>query len=193
MNRGIKNECRAQLKAAREAILPDERVIKEERACEKLLKFLDGHNFERVMAYMSFGAELKTSLVIERLREKGIIICLPRCSGRDICPYDFFMGDPLEKSRIGVSEPFLSQRVIEKELISACIVPGLGFDFDGGRLGYGMGYYDRFLRGFSGLKIGYCFDEQMCETPLPREACDVNMNCIITDKRVVLLAAQNTD
>jgi len=71
--------------------------------------------------------------------------------------------------------------------VDAFILPGLAFDRQGGRLGYGAGYYDRILAKASrtALKIAVCYDWQMLDTPLPQEPHDIPMDWIITEKRAL--------
>jgi len=63
---------------------------------------------------------------------------------------------------------------------SVCIVPGLSFDYDGFRLGYGKGYYDRFLSGFDGDSIGLCYGECVCKR-LPHGRYDRAVDVLVTE------------
>lgn len=90
------------------------------------------------------------------------------------------------KSRGWVQGPFgiwepQSGEVIPRNQIQGLLVPGLGFDSAGGRLGRGRGYYDRFLKSFSGQKVGVSYGCQMQKELLPRDSWDVSMNFIITN------------
>lgn len=100
---------------------------------------------------------------------------------------DFFRwqaGDPVQKNRYGIFEPVRRQEVYagEKALI---LVPGLAFDRNGIRLGYGGGYYDRFIPRFQQhlMKAGICYEDELLET-LPHGSHDQRMDVIVTDKNL---------
>ncbi|MGN0075726.1 MAG: 5-formyltetrahydrofolate cyclo-ligase, partial [Parafannyhessea sp.] len=67
---------------------------------------------------------------------------------------------------------------------SICLVPGLVFDAEGYRIGYGAGYYDDFLAGYPGLKVGLARTMQISGNPLPRDAHDVPVDAIVSDGAV---------
>ena len=81
----------------------------------------------------------------------------------------------------GILEPLDSQVLVAREQISVCLVPLLAFDAKGGRLGHGKGHYDRFLSGFSGLKIGIGFECQFSVQPLPMDLYDQRMDMVVSE------------
>lgn len=81
----------------------------------------------------------------------------------------------------GILEPTEKSPKAEKQEIRACFVPLLSFDDKGRRLGQGMGFYDRFLDGFSGLKIGVGFEWQFSPTALPVEEYDQRLDLVVTE------------
>lgn len=91
------------------------------------------------------------------------------CSANELIASDNF--------GVTLKTPPLEARLIEPNVI---LVPGLAFTRDGKRLGRGKGFYDRYLKEFSGLKIGICFSEQIA-TDLPTEAHDQRVNMLLTD------------
>ena len=68
--------------------------------------------------------------------------------------------------------------------IDVILVPGLAFDRNGGRMGFGKGYYDRLLESSKAVKIGLCYDFQILEK-IPTESHDVPMNFVITEKEIL--------
>ncbi|MBX3040326.1 MAG: 5-formyltetrahydrofolate cyclo-ligase [Bdellovibrionaceae bacterium] len=90
--------------------------------------------------------------------------------------------------RYGMEEPPLLATIVEPALLTGMLIPGLGFDRFGGRLGRGAGFYDRTLHGsegsFKGLKVGIAYGFQMMEE-LPMEPHDVRMDVIVTDQTVI--------
>lgn len=81
----------------------------------------------------------------------------------------------------GILEPKESHPLVERAEIAACFVPLLAFDASGRRLGNGKGFYDRFLCGFEGLRIGVGFEWQFSVTPLPHEKHDQHLDLIVTE------------
>jgi len=90
--------------------------------------------------------------------------------------------DHLKEAAFGILEP-TDPVPIEPDDKTLLIIPGLGFDENGGRIGYGAGYYDKYLFGRASLcLLGICFEEQIADT-LPREKTDVFMDAVLTEKR----------
>ena len=148
---------------------------------DKLMN-MDIYKKSRVIAiYNSLSSEVDTSYLInESLKEK--IVLLPRIIN-DKMVFIIINKDTLyEKSRIGVMEPIGN---IYDGIIDLIIVPGLAFDKNLNRLGFGMGYYDKYLSNNDIYKIGLCFDEQIVES-VPVNELDIKMDMVITkDKTYV--------
>ena len=139
---------------------------------------------ERFFVYMSFGTEADTMPVIEGLFARGKSVLLPRVEGRDMRAVPYEKGAPLRAGAYGIQEPLGPPAAAAPQVV---VLPLLAADERGGRLGYGGGYYDRYLTGMSEktpLKVGYCYDFQVVE-----DACagllDVPLDVIVTDKRVI--------
>ncbi len=140
-------------------------------------------NLKTVMVYLSAFKEPKTRGIITSLLNSGIKTVVP-ISNTDtftITPSELTSIDTLKHGAYGIYEPKECIPVAINE-IDAALIPGIAFSKNGGRLGFGKGYYDRFLSDFRGLKIGICYDFQVTDT-LPTEIHDVKMDLIITEKR----------
>lgn len=89
------------------------------------------------------------------------------------------------KGPFGIEEPdpVLSE-LVNLQTLEGYLIPGLGFDRTGTRLGRGRGYFDKALKNFRGLKIGVAFEVQVFDEPLPKESFDIPMDVIITDRGV---------
>ncbi len=96
----------------------------------------------------------------------------------------FYRGT-LGKSFKGIKEPKLFKRKAFKKDLDIIIVPGIAFDKRGYRIGYGAGFYDRFLKDFRGKKIGVAFDCCIVER-VPVSKNDVPVDVILTEKRKIL-------
>ncbi|MBI4933337.1 MAG: 5-formyltetrahydrofolate cyclo-ligase [Actinobacteria bacterium] len=128
-----------------------------------------------VMAFKGFGTEPDTDPLFARLAADGKRLLLPRIEDGAIVVCE--AAGPMATSRIGVQEP--QGPALPFDLVEFVIVPGLAFTPDGYRLGYGGGFYDRFLPAVSAPNAGVCFAEQVVDT-LPVEAHDIRVQCVIS-------------
>lgn len=95
----------------------------------------------------------------------------------------------LQAGQFGILEPRAHCPIFDLMRLDLALVPGIGFTFDGGRLGRGKGYYDRLLAGVPALKCGVAFDCQI-EREFPLEPHDVQLNCILTPTRWQMVGAR---
>ena len=169
----LRAECPAQLKREMDKKLFERFASLEEyAACDTLF------------AYISGEIECDTSAISLRALADGKRIAVPRCAERtnEISFYFINSYDDLEKGKYGILEP--KTEVCERaEDFSRglCLVPGLSFDLQGYRLGFGKGYYDRFLSRFGGVTAGICY-AKCTLTELPRGAFDRAVDILITEK-----------
>lgn len=129
--------------------------------------------------YNSFGTETDTHKLIRRLISLKKIVCIPRVEGDKMVAVPY--SDKIKISRFGILEPYGDEY---RGDIDVAIMPLLAVDCKGARLGYGGGYYDKFLRDKDILKVGYCFDFQVIDE-VPSFNHDVKVDMIITEKRVI--------
>lgn len=144
-------------------------------------------DINRVFIYVSTEIEVDTRNFILWLFENNIEVAVPKCDPIS-CEMSFFIidsFDDLESGSYKILEPDINKCVLaENSDKDICIVPGLSFDKNGFRLGFGKGYYDRFLADFKGTKIGFCYENCLSDS-LPRDEYDVSVDFLITEKRVV--------
>lgn len=160
----------------------ENRDVKEALLVENFRKVLEtewGRRANSFLVYLSFSSEAPTDRLIEELLAAGKTVYCPRVAGEDL--EAVLYGEELALSDFGIreptGEPFLGE-------IDVCVVPLLAVDGDGNRLGYGKGYYDRFLRKTKAAAVGFCFDFQVLKS-VPTEEWDKPMAAVVTDKRVV--------
>ena len=142
-------------------------------------------NADAVFTYYSDGSEVDTLTIIEKALRDNKKVALPKCSDRNGNMRFYYISSPedLSEGMYGIMEPSADFPADDFSSKSLCVVPGLSFDKDGYRLGYGKGYYDRFLSQFKGVSIGMCFDE--CLTSyLPRDEFDIKVDYIITNTKI---------
>lgn len=101
---------------------------------------------------------------------------------------NFYISQNFVKGPFDVMEPSGELEKIPVEEIKGILVPGLGFNKKGRRLGRGKGYYDRALEDYKGCKIGVCFTCQLVDEELPEESHDVRVDYIVTEKEIIVCA-----
>lgn len=184
-----KSSLRSNYLTARRRIDPATKAALDARILERLAGFDLYADAGLVLAYVSYGNEVDTRAVIESALASGKRVAVPR-----VLPHkhkmDFYeidgMGD-LEEGFKGILEPRrgVSSPLGTVDLLgSVCLVPGLVFDAEGHRIGYGGGYFDRFLQFYPGDKIALARSAQVSSNPLPTESCDVPVDFIVTDSGV---------
>lgn len=144
-------------------------------------------NARTVLFYASVGDEVNTKPCIEAALEQGKKVALPVCTDKNGNMKFYYINsfDCLKRGLFGISEPdVLLCRETEDFSDSVCIVPGVSFDRQGYRLGYGKGYYDRFLKNYTSHSIGLCYNE-LIEDKLPTGDYDIPVGIVITEKGVI--------
>jgi 5-formyltetrahydrofolate cyclo-ligase len=180
-----KNRVRQEMRQRREAMTQAERHKKSAMICQHIRGFIqDG---QTVMCYSAKELEVNTIPIIKLLFQKGNPIVVPIIVREDTSLRLSYIRDlsVLVPSTFGVPEPIGNEIPADPCDIHTILLPMLGFDRKGGRLGYGAGYYDRFLAKNPQIrKIGIAFACQEAER-LPIEESDIHMNYIVTEDGVV--------
>lgn len=138
-----------------------------------------------VAGYAAIGSEVDPFPVMAALGTQGHPLCLPRTESDSLVFRTWKPGDPLLVGRMSIPEPDAKARERRPDML---IVPLLAFDRDGYRLGYGAGYYDRYLRAARAKRtiraIGIAYEAQQVEE-LPRAANDEPLDAVVTETRVI--------
>lgn len=144
--------------------------------------------YNNIFTYISYGSEVDTFKFINHLFDSGKNIYVPKCdiSRCEMQPVRISALDNLRKNQYGILEP-VDNRICEDK-IDVIVFPGLVFDINGNRIGYGKGYYDKFfsLLNYCPPKIGVCYDFQILDS-IPADDNDVKMDMIITENRMVII------
>ena len=183
--RELKNSIRKVLRQKKEAMLPEDRLSKSRRICRHLMDLIRDN--EIVLVYTSKEMEVNTKPLITALFRKKNPVVVPIIVKEDVSLRLSYLRDfsALVPSTFGVPEPIGSEIPAAARDIDTIVLPMLGFDRKGGRIGYGAGYYDRFLSRHPDLrKIGIAFACQEVEN-LPVDENDMPMDSIITEDGIV--------
>lgn len=182
--RQVKTGLRQRVKAERRNMSPE---LKREwdRAIQRT--FFQSTSYTRssvILTYVSTEIEVDTLEIIRTALRDGKRVACPRCieGTRHMEFYYIDSIDDLKPGSFGVLEPDADpSRLYQGALHPICIVPGLAFDQWGYRLGYGKGYYDRFLANYRGWTVGLCYSSCI-EYKLPHGRYDRAVDRLITDK-----------
>ena len=181
-----KKQLRAHYKQLRRDFLPEDRLSCDRSVSERFLESSFYKNCDELLIYVSFDIEVDTIEIIKQALTEKTVFCPRYLSGTNIMEFyriDSF--DCLLSGSYGILEPSDDLPMqTEFSRNAVCVVPGLSFDRNGHRLGFGKGFYDRFLSGFDGIKVGLCYDSCCCES-LPHDSYDICVDHLITESRCV--------
>lgn len=183
----VKRGIRRAVLEERDALAPDVRAAWGERIAERFVALPEVQDAGVVMVFSSFGSEVPTGPIIQRLRDRGIVVALPRIEGADLVPVPFAPGDPVRPTSFGAVEP-IGPEIVDAASLDVVGVPGVAFDRRGHRIGYGGGYYDRFLRGLPALAVGIAFGVQVVTDDLPTGGSDLPVRAIVTEEETIRTA-----
>lgn len=183
-SREVKSLVRNRIKKIRENLSLEEKNLLEKRIYEKFFNLEIVKNSKTFLSYMDFKNEVPTRKINETLIKLGKTLNLPKIIQGDMVAV--LNNNRFEIGKYGISEP-LGERFYKN--IDVIIVPGVAFNRNGDRIGFGKGYYDRFLsEGIykNSLKIALAYDFQINDE-FSGEDFDIKMNIIITDKEVIVV------
>lgn len=159
--RPVKNRLRAECKQKRTALSDFKKVQMDARLAERFFASRQYRENDMLFCYVSTEIEVDTREILRRAIADGKTVAAPRCvdGTREMDFYILQDMSALESGSFGVLEPnpALCRKVTDFSE-GLCIIPALAFDKSGYRLGYGKGYYDRFLAKFSGETLGLVYD-----------------------------------
>lgn len=182
-----KSEIRANILRMRDALTIEEKKEKDSiihLSFEKTKEYLNAHT---ILIYVSFGSEIDTITLIKNAFDAGKRVCVPLADRKThtITPSEILSLEELEPGAYGILEPKSDCiRAVSGEEVNMTLVPGLAFDKNGYRIGYGGGFYDRFFEKYPhGKKIALCYDFQIQET-VPINKYDIPVEKIITESNI---------
>ena len=183
----MKAQIRTDIKAKLSAITESEWEAKCRSMRETLFSLKEWKQARMIAVTVSKRLEIPTRPIIEQAWKEGKQVCIPKCFPKTgAMEFRTFSGDDqLETVYAGLSEPIesLTEKVAQKD-IDLVLVPGVAFDREGFRIGYGGGYYDRFLTGYAGRTVSLLFD---CQLPdrIPRMPHDIQVDTIVTESEII--------
>lgn len=186
-----KQRLREERLAAREALSEQERSVLDDRITQKLLATSEYVEATTVLTYVSVLSEVSTGMFVECALRDGKTVAVPRCLPGHCLEFVAIASlDQLVPAPFNLLEPSKDLSALTEGHMddSICIVPALLVDTKGYRLGYGAGFYDRFLSTYSGKKICLAYQQNLSKTELPHTAFDVPIDMVITESGVLTCA-----
>ncbi|MBE0543166.1 MAG: 5-formyltetrahydrofolate cyclo-ligase [Verrucomicrobia bacterium] len=180
-----KANLRQQVRERLNALTSQQREAGARKICSRLRLQTIWQSADTVLFFAPLRTEPDIWPLLEEALVAGRTVALPRFSAPTqnyvACVVRNLETD-LRSGQFGIREPVASCAEIPLNRLDLVLVPGLGFDRNGRRLGRGKGFYDRLLATVPGTKCGIAFDEQMVDA-VPVGPLDVCLNCILTPKR----------
>ncbi len=173
------------MKLLRKSLTHEEVFLKSEKIQNNLFSYLDKLSFENICTYISAFNEPDTKEIINLLLKKDKKICVPVTDTISKTISLSLINDlNFKKGAYNINEP---EKIIHKgyDFPEVIIIPGIAFDRSKNRIGFGMGYYDKFLINSKGIKIGLCYDFQLLDN-IPSDEHDIKMDVIITENSIIL-------
>ena len=179
-----KKALRREFLARRKALSESEKTRADREISRRLFALDEYKNASCILLYASLFDEVSTNEIAQRAAADGKSTAFPRCNPDHTMDFLFCDRESLVSGFHEIPEPpqdlpcfFGGENVL-------CIVPGLVFDRNGFRVGYGGGFYDRFLNDFQGVTVGIARSDFMLDS-VPREEFDLPCDIIITEKEVI--------
>lgn len=180
-----KSALRKELKNARK-LLKNKLELSNE-ICKAFLETKDYKECSTLLCYVSFGDEVNTLNILSHALEQNKIVAVPVCIDKS-GNMDFYIIksiDDLHIGSFGILEPRINECEKLNDIKNAVIVvPALCFDAFGNRLGYGKGYYDRFLQKHSLISFGLCYNS-LIQKNVPVDKYDQKVDYVITEKQII--------
>ncbi|WP_349497239.1 5-formyltetrahydrofolate cyclo-ligase [Clostridium felsineum] len=178
-----KKELREKMILKRDALTSDLKLVKDNIIYNKVVNSIQYRNANNIFIFVSYKNEVDTHNIINKAIHDGKRVFVPKVISKEkgMEAIEIKGVSDLEKSSYGILEP-KGFSYIEPKDIELVILPGLAFDKNGGRIGYGGGFYDRYMKLLkdSAIKIGICYNFQVVDKVI-MDVNDVAVDKFITD------------
>ena len=177
-----KKRLRRQVRERLDALTPQQRRASDDALFARFLALPQVNNADTIFAFWGIpGREPDTARLVRELVRRGKTVGLPRMlPDRRMEVRRFEPDRPLLSAAFGISEPGEDCLLLESEAIDLALVPAVCYDRLGYRLGFGGGYYDRWLKDFSGFTVGLC-REVVLRDRVPVEVHDARVGVLLTE------------
>lgn len=196
----MKRKLRTSMLQLRDALTIEERREKSAEITKRILAQAEYQNADNILLFASYKSEVDTLELLHHALAEGKAVYFPKVQGSEMEFYRIFSEEDLREGYRGIREPEAGENLRyiptpgEKSLV---LVPGVVFDLEGNRIGYGGGYYDRFLGNLGSRKVTVCkmaaaFECQLLKKEhLEAEPFDVPIDIIITEEGLYCTLLKN--
>lgn len=192
-----KEPIRRRILALRDGMAKEERDRKSGKIAEKIIRSCWYQEADILLAYVNFRSEADTGAILRQALSDGKKVYCPKVEGERMNFYQILSLDDLEEGYCGIKEPRAKEKNLffgQKAMSGRClmVMPGSVFDKKCNRMGYGKGYYDKYLDSllcenpslaYHMKLIGLCFECQMQER-IPAETYDRKTDGVVTEERI---------
>lgn len=182
-----KRQLRSEIESLKSSLSLEKRREYDKNIYETVMKSQFYKNSSIIFIFVSYNNEVDTHSIIKKAIEDGKIICVPKIISKKDGMKAVRIGDfnDLYPGAYGILEPLDFSNTIEPSNIDTIFLPGVAFDLSGGRVGYGGGFYDRFLKNAADNtnKIALSYSFQLMDS-VPMEKEDERIDGIITEKGI---------
>ncbi|PRR82694.1 5-formyltetrahydrofolate cyclo-ligase [Clostridium vincentii] len=185
----MKNKIRKDIIGKRDSLDLEKKRNFDKIIIGKLKETEEYKKSKNIFIYIGFGSEIDTAKYIEEFLMEGKKVFVPRTNMviKTMDAVEITSLKELERNKFGILEPNKNKESIDKNQLQLIIMPGVAFDIDKGRIGYGGGYYDKYMEYIAeGIpKIALAYELQIIDK-VPREDHDILPDSIITEKRTII-------
>ena len=179
-----KDRLRTYFKEKRKALREEEKKALNQAIADRVLHSAAFRYASTLLAYAPKGEEVDILPICEIALQKGKKLAFPRCFGEGEMSFHFVSSlSELSPGKYGILEPSADAPFFSFSPATLCLVPGLSFDRFGYRLGYGKGYYDRFLSHFEGTALGVVYADFIREN-LPNGSFDFSVSALVSENGI---------
>jgi len=182
-----KQEIRAKLKSYRAMFSSEQWDALSDLIQDQLIDWIDTSAYKKIGIYLESSGkrEISTKKIVNQFFRTKVTLFVPKVTsdyGEMIfLPFEGF--DTTIVNKWGIPEP-INLLEVTKDDIEVLIIPMLGGDSNGGRIGYGKGFYDRYLADYKGISVGLC--PSGCIIPeIPIDEHDIQLDIIITESEII--------
>jgi len=195
MEEHMKDDLRRQVLQARNKLCAEEVFFLSEKIFRNLRENSFFNNSAHIMVYLDFKHEVKTDFIINYCLENNKKVYVPICipETHELCISRITNLEELQSGHFGIREPKPEYiRLSDSSIVDLVLVPGVAFDSLGNRIGFGAGYYDRFMRRLEPgvIKAALAYSFQIADT-IPSGQYDIPVDYIVTEKCTISCAANN--
>lgn len=184
--RELKIQLRRGYRDKRLQLSAEEKQWRDDAIALNVQRLWQYRQSDTLLTYVSTPSEVDTVQIMQQAWVDGKRVAVPYCipDTREMEFYIIHSLDELHDGAFGVREPMPSEaRQLTDLSKGLCLVPAFCYDRHGYRLGYGKGYYDRFLARFGGYRVGLCYRDCIRHT-LPHGRFDCTVDTIVTEQRI---------